>query len=74
MEIFSLIIELLILTFALFIYLFAAGFYTPGKNKADRAKFEAFRGKNGRLLRLLALALLAIMAVNIYLHLVQWHH
>lgn len=71
MEIAGLVFELLIFTFALMIWLFAAGFYTPGKSAEEKAKFEAFRGKNGRLLRLLALALLAIMAINIYLHLMQ---
>ncbi len=71
MEIAGLIFELLIFTFALMIWLFAAGFYTPGRSPEEKAKFQAFRGKNGRLLRLLALALLAIMAVNIYLHILQ---
>ncbi len=71
MEFAGLIFEILIFTFALMIWLFASGLYTPGKTEEEKARFEAFRGKNGRLLRILALALMAIMAVNIYLHFLE---
>lgn len=70
MEYTGLLIEVLLLAFGVYIYLFAIGKIRFTDEERSR-KAEAFRQDNGRLLRLLSLALMAIMLVNIVVHLRQ---
>ncbi len=67
----GLILEILLLAFAVYIYLFAIGVVMK-KESPKGAKAEELRKSSGRILRILSLLLAAMMLVNIYLHIVQW--
>jgi len=71
MNILGLILEILLLAFAVYVYLFAIGVVMK-KDSPNGAKAEELRKSSGRILRILSLLLAAMMLVNIYLHLVQW--
>jgi len=67
MDVFGLVLELIFLALAIYLYLFSRGmikFAEPMREKA-----EAFREGNAWWIRLGALFLMAIMIVNIVLHL-----
>lgn len=64
MEWLGLITELLLLSLAVYVYLFARGVVSLGKGKKAK-QAEQFRQDNGQLLRILALALMAIMFFNV---------
>ena len=69
MNILSLLLELVLLAFAIYVYLFARGLVNPaGKDERVQTRSEEFRAKNGGWLRIVALALMAIMVLNIILH------
>ena len=70
MDILGLIIEILLLIFAIYIYLFSIGVVMK-KDSPNGAKAEEFRKSSGRLLKILSLLLAAMMVVNIYLHFQQ---
>ncbi len=70
MELIGLVIELIFLALAVYLYLFARG-RVKAKDAALQKKAEAFRRDNAGWLRILSLALMAIMAVNIVLHIMQ---
>ena len=70
MEYLGLFFELLILAFAVYLYLFATGRVQARTEKAQQ-KADAFRESNAGWLRILSLALAAIMLVNVILHIMQ---
>jgi hypothetical protein len=70
MEYLGLIFELLILGFAVYLYLFATG-RVQAKTEEAQKRADAFRESNAGWLRILSLALAAIMLVNVLLHLKQ---
>ena len=64
----GLVLELIFLAFAVYVYLFSRGFVKFG-NAETRKRAEEFRLNNATWMRLLALALIAVMSLNIILHL-----
>ncbi|KAA3640067.1 MAG: hypothetical protein DWQ02_02635 [Bacteroidetes bacterium] len=70
MEYLGLFFELLILAFAVYLYMFATG-RIEAKTEEAQQRADAFRKSNGGWLRILSLALAAIMLVNVLLHIMQ---
>lgn len=70
MEYLGLLFEILILVFAVYLYLFSKG-KIKAKTPEGQVKAEKFRKDNETWMRLLSLALAAIMVMNIFLHLKQ---
>ena len=70
MEYLGLSFELLILAFAVYLYMFSTG-RLKAKTKEAQERADAFRQANAGWMRILSLALAAIMLVNIALHLKQ---
>ncbi len=66
----GLIFEILLLAFAVYIYLFSIGVVMK-KDSPNGAKAEELRKSSGRILKILSLLLAAMMVVNIYLHFTQ---
>ncbi|MBV6652879.1 MAG: hypothetical protein KI786_03935 [Mameliella sp.] len=71
MEYVGLLMELVFLTFGVYLYLFSAGRVSFGKDAESQKKAEAFRERNAWWMRIGGLAITAIMAVNLYLHFLQ---
>ncbi len=69
-EILGLIIELIFLALAIYLYLFSIG-KIKTKDESLQKKGDAFREKNGTWLRILSLAMTIIMLINVLLHLKQ---
>lgn len=71
MDILGIIIEIILLFFAIYIYLFSIGAVMK-KDSPKGEKAEELRKSSGRILKILSLLLAAMMIVNIYLHIVQF--
>ncbi len=69
-EILGLLIELVFLALAIYLYLFSIG-KIKTKDESLQQKGDAFREKNGTWLRILSLAMTIIMLINVLLHLKQ---
>lgn len=70
MEYLGLVFEILILVFAVYLYLFSRG-KIKAKTAEAQKKADKFREENATWMRLLSLALAAIMLMNIILHIKQ---
>lgn len=70
MEYLGLLVELLLLSVGVYLYLFAIG-KLKFKDENTRRKAEQFRVENALWLRLGALLLMAVMIVNIFIHISQ---
>lgn len=68
MEYLGLLFELLILGFAIYLYMFATGRITAKTQEAQK-RADTFRESNAGWMRILSLALAAIMTLNVLLHL-----
>lgn len=70
MEYLGLVFEILILVFAVYLYLFSRGMIKAKTAEAQK-KADKFREDNATWMRFLSLALIAVMLVNIMLHIKQ---
>jgi hypothetical protein len=67
MHFLSLFLEIVILAFAVYVYLFATGKLNV-KDPEKQKKVEEYRKDNGTWMRYLSLALIALMSVEIFLN------
>lgn len=67
MQFVSIFFEILILSFAVYVYLFSTG-KLKVKDAEKQQKAETFRKENGTWMRLLSLLLIALMSVELFLN------